>query len=538
MEINHSKIKTAVLLFICVFLVLCLQTITFIFTNSPRQAYNGIIMAFQFVICLFMVKIDFKIGGILAESLIAMGILNLLFICTTKHTLKPLPGLLNTTIYGITLVLLIQQFKIRMREAETDLLTGVKNRRGLYKLWQKKLEKNKPFSIVYIHLENFQGAIGKYGEQYSTQILRQIAERISGVIHNRENIGLIEGHGFYAVIDHQDTDIQKTINDLYASITEKYSVNGIDWYLVVSIGISKFPDDSREFLNLFRYANIAMYEAQKIETNKICFFNKEIDNRLMRESEIENYIKNGLEKNLFYLVYQPQFKLTEKKLRGFESLLRLKLEDGTNISPAEFIPVAEKKDLILEIDDYVIKRVLSEFKETVTSVNKDLIISVNVSAKNISDAGFVKKIQALLSEYNFPAENLEIEITEYCLVNSMKTTIENIKKLRQLGIHVALDDFGTGYTSLSYLSKMPVNLLKIDKSLVDDIETNPKTQDFVNAVIAMGHLMNCQVISEGVESENQLSLLKDKNCDYIQGYVWGKPLAYNVALELVDSSIK
>ena len=224
--------------------------------------------------------------------------------------------------------------------------------------------------------------------------------------------------------------------------------------------------------------------------------------------------------------------LEGKKLRGFETLIRMKLPDGTFISPGEFIPVAEKGNHILSIDDYVLHRAMREFKDIVAEKNPELIVSVNVSAKNIGSQDFPERIKQIIDETGFPAKNLEIEITEYCMVQSIRTTVENIKKLREMNIQVALDDFGTGYTSLNYLSQMPVNLLKIDKSLIDDIEQNRQKCEFVNAIIAMAHLMGCEVISEGVESELQLDKLKENNCDFIQGYVWGKPLPYEKAVSI------
>ena len=210
----------------------------------------------------------------------------------------------------------------------------------------------------------------------------------------------------------------------------------------------------------------------------------------------------------------------------------MKLPDGTVVSPGEFIPVAEKGEQIIRIDDYVLHRAMTEFKSIVINNNPDLILSVNVSAKNIGTLDFPDRIRGILDKTGFPAHNLEIEITEYCMVQSIKITVENIRRLRAMNIQVALDDFGTGYTSLNYLSQMPVNLLKIDKSLIDDIERSQKKCEFVNAIISMGHLMGCEVISEGVENTMQLSKLDDNNCDYVQGFVWGKPLPYEAAKAL------
>ena len=160
---------------------------------------------------------------------------------------------------------------------------------------------------------------------------------------------------------------------------------------------------------------------------------------------------------------------------------------------------------------------------------------VCVSSKNMESGTFVEEVKAALEKAKFPPKNLEIEVTEYCLLQSFDKTIENIKALREMGVQVALDDFGTGYSSLSYLEKLPINLLKIDKSLVDDIEKNFKSQQFVSAVIYMGHLMGCEVVCEGVESEGQLRLLKNNKSDFIQGYIWGKPMDFEKAKELISA---
>lgn len=178
-----------------------------------------------------------------------------------------------------------------------------------------------------------------------------------------------------------------------------------------------------------------------------------------------------------------------------------------------------------------------EFRDVVINDNQELIVSVNVSAKNIGSTAFVDKVKTMLNETGFPAKNLEIEITEYCFVQDVDVTINNINMLHDMGIQVALDDFGTGYTSLSYLAKMPINLLKVDKTLIDGIEENQKSREFVNVVISMGHLMGCEVVSEGVETENQVELLGNQACDFIQGYVWGRPLDYEIAKKMARNEL-
>ena len=174
---------------------------------------------------------------------------------------------------------------------------------------------------------------------------------------------------------------------------------------------------------------------------------------------------------------------------------------------------------------------MKEFREIVIG-NPKLVVSVNVSAKNFADVDFSTKIKRILADREFPAENLEIEITEYCMVNSIDATRENIEALRNIGVKIALDDFGTGYTSLNYVASLPIDLLKIDKSLVDDIESDVKRRNFVRTVISMGQLMDCKIISEGVEKPEQIECLREDGCDLIQGFVWSRPLMYDDAVEL------
>ena len=261
-------------------------------------------------------------------------------------------------------------------------------------------------------------------------------------------------------------------------------------------------------------------------------YNDELENEELNQKDAEILINESLENDWFYLMYQPQFTLGEKKLRGFETLIRCKKPDGSIVSPGLFIPAAEKSNLILKIDDYVLKRAIKESKEMLSNNKDKCTISINVSAKNISSQGFAEKVIKMIEEADFPPECLEIEITEYSFVDSLKVTTRNITMLREFGVQIALDDFGTGYTSIAQVMNLPVNLLKIDKSLIDEIESSQKKRNLVNTIINMGHIMNCEVISEGVESEQQLDILRKYKCDFIQGYVWSKPIEYNAALDM------
>ncbi|MBR4540664.1 MAG: EAL domain-containing protein, partial [Lachnospiraceae bacterium] len=361
-------------------------------------------------------------------------------------------------------------------------------------------------------------------------------------VENEDNVYVsrIGGAEFAAVVFGSidpESFATKVIEKMGTSITNVDDDFDIRLTLSIYSGISTYPDDSTNSDDLLKYADIAVFNARLGHSkNRICFFNNEMKERFFRQIELERIIKESLLKDYFYLVYQPQYEIKEKKLRGFETLIRLRLPDGTMISPGEFIPVVEKTELINRIDSYVLRRALKEAKKMVELRNKEISISINVSAKNISSNGFVDEVTNALKSSGFPPECLEIEITEYSFAEDREITIENVTRLRKLGIQIALDDFGTGYTSLSQVMHLPISLLKIDKSLIDDIENNQVNREFVDAIIYMGHLMNCEVISEGVESDEQLGLLMDHECDFIQGFVWGKPLEYDTAVKLCEEN--
>lgn len=525
-ELKH-KTKTLLYFIFCIAAYVILQLLTVKMNRIGVQTFNinGCFMAIQYGLCLMMICREHKRGLVISLILMGFSLFSIASAILRAHNAAPIPGLFNTVFYIITMLLLGNYFSAREKEAVTDFLTGLYNRRGLYDLLKKAIENEKPFSVIYVDLGNFKFINDSYGHAYGDRLLKDISERMSNVIGDSGVLTRIGGDEFVVVLNNSD-DAGELAEQLIERVREKAEItvndSRIDCYLTCYAGIASYPKDTADYEALIKYADIAMYQAAKERSAAPCFFSSEMAEGIARQMEVEKLIKEALEHDYFYLVYQPQYMIDGKRLCGFESLLRMKTPEGQFVSPGEFIPVAEKGDLILQIDDYVLRRTMKEFLDIVFGSGRDLIVSVNVSAKNIAALDFPDRINAMLDEIGFPPENLELEITEYCLVQSVDITIDNIKKLREIGVKVALDDFGTGYTSLNYLAKMPINLLKVDKSLVDDICKNDKSRDFVNAVISMGHLMGCQVISEGVEDEKQLSILSKQNCDLVPGICLGQ----------------
>ena len=305
-----------------------------------------------------------------------------------------------------------------------------------------------------------------------------------------------------------------------------------NFYVTAYMGCTQIEKEDTQAEEIIKRADIALSSAAKSNNDRIVPFGNEMREQIGRDIRAERLTKESLKKGYFYLVYQPQYTTADKRLRGFETLIRMATPDGDKLAPSEFIDVAERSDLILEIDDFVLRRAMVEFREICFATGNTITLAVNVSAKDIARGGFANMLLEIIEEIKFPAECLEVEITEYSFAGAQNHTIENILKLRENQIMIALDDFGTGYTSLEQLMKLPVNLVKLDKSLVDNVARQKINRDFVKSVIYMGHLMDAEVIAEGVEYDEQLNVLRELDCDFTQGYLWGRPMEYAEAREL------
>lgn len=534
-EVN-GKAKIRVITILCVIVYLFLQVL--MITNEIRGMvqFNGVIMACQFGACLIIVWVDYKKGIIISLGAMALSVFLVVRAMLMGNVIGPLPGLFNSLIYIVVTLMINSQFRKREKQAFTDYETGLMNRRGMD--WYLKTETtiHQDFAVYYVYLSNFRKINDKYTHHVGNIFLNEIAERLQNVVGKKGKVFRLSGSGFGVVA----SDAEKSLeigNTILSELRKKIVVSKeheiAECFVDTYLGIVRYPIDINSRKNLAECAETAMQKARECKAKEPYFYNKEIQDEQFRQTEVEQALKDGLAKNLFYLVYQPQYELNGKKLRGFEALLRLKMPDGRSFSPGEFIPIAEKTGYIAEIDYYVIKKALNEFRAIVKASPKDITLSINVSAKNMSDPNFADYVKSILSISGFPAYNLEIELTEYSLVDSYEIASENIRQLRAMGVQIALDDFGTGYTSLSYLFTMTIDLLKIDKTLSDDITNKDENRQFIENVIAMGHSMNCNVIAEGIESEEQINVLVESGCDMVQGFVWGRPMSLEAAKSII-----
>lgn len=532
-KLKSGKKETSYVVILSVIFVL-LQGAIIALGRYGMEVFRGVLSAFQYGVCLLMLAGKRKASRNTAIILMALS-LTFVSIASVRGTPGSLPGLFNGLFYLLTLILISHFNEQRDLENRTDMITGAYNRKGLYIELEERVRKNRNFSIIYLYLDNFKAINDGYGHAYGDELLRKIMKRMNMKFGKDCSIARLGSSEFVMCVDGN-----KNVKDISERLLETLSEKSIlvvddipvDCYVSCYAGISEFPKDAEDYESLIKHADIAMLAAKEDKSKETYFFNDSMLEKMTRQNYVEKLIKDGLPRKRFFLMYQPQFEIDHKTLRGFEVLLRMKSKTGEVVSPNEFIPIAERSDLIYEIDDYVLSNAMEEFQEIIAA-RHDLTVSINVSAKDFASKGFVEKIQSILSDKNFPAKNLEIEITEYCMVTSMEITLSNIQQLRAMGVKIALDDFGTGYSSLDYVSRLPLDLLKIDKSLVDDIEKDRKRRELVHAVINMGQLIECAVIAEGVENNSQIEFLREYDCDFIQGFVWGKPLPFDTAKELV-----
>ncbi|WP_295092077.1 bifunctional diguanylate cyclase/phosphodiesterase [Ruminococcus sp.] len=459
----------------------------------------------------------------------------------TKETMRIKETLEFTTFFVSSHIARYQIIKRLEYMSYTDALTGLPNRFACTDYISNLIKSNEKFTAVSIDLNHFKSINDSLGQEAGNQVLIGVSscwkalseEYDSGI---KQYITRINGDEFLLVISGYSSENElRSIVEKYAEVLEKpFTVEGCDLYITASFGYAEYPEDADTADALISRADAAMNEVKKARSSDyILRFSPEII-RNVHMLEIENKIRAALENDTIFFNLQPQYDM-EHRLRGFEALARMKDADGSMISPGEFIPIAEKVGLIDKIDSMVFRKAAACFSNIVKKTGLELTLSINASVRHLMKNGFVKEISELISNSGISPWQLEIEITESIFIDSAEKALQCINQLRCMGVRFALDDFGTGYSSLSYLSKIPVNLLKIDKTFIDRVNSNESSKQYVAAMISMGHIMGLGVISEGVEEIEQLETLRSIGCDYIQGFIWGRPMSADDAEKLVSN---
>ncbi|GAE37032.1 sensor domain-containing protein [Halalkalibacter akibai] len=419
----------------------------------------------------------------------------------------------------------LRKSKMRYRYlAYHDVLTGVPNSLHLHKSIDKLLVTKQPFALLLLDLDRFKLINDAYGHSFGDLLLKQLSLRLRK--KDTENVQIFRpgGDEFVFLAPYENlVDIERLAQSIIEDISTPLKLKGKEVFLSTSIGISLSPENGVNLEDLLKQADIAMYSAKKEAGSHYHFYSLKQQQTIIKQVEIENGLQKAIERNEFYLVYQPKVNVKNKEVVGLEALIRWKHPQLNLISPAEFIPIAEQIGLITEIGDWVLKTSLRKVKQ-LQDAGCFIPVSVNVSVVQLLQTDFVAKIKQLIAEYQVPARFIELEITETVAMSHTEYIIKVLHSLQNLGIQIAIDDFGTGYSSLNYLKNLPINTVKIDRAFVKDIQDNPVDLAIIEAIISVSHTLKYNVLAEGVETLEQLNLLQEKKCNNIQGYLFSPPL--------------
>ena len=457
----------------------------------------------------------------------------------TENTMRIKETLELTTFFASSHIARYKVIKRLERMSYTDALTGLPNRFACMEYIPDLIGSQDRFTAVSIDLNNFKSINDTLGFDAGNSVLTEVTERWKAVASNgdiptTDYLARVAGDEFFLVISGYDSEEQRdiAINRYVDALADSFTPDGYDVHVSASFGYAEYPFDADSPDALFSHANTAMNEIKKMNSSEhVLRYTPDIvkNEHIL---EVENMIRAAIDNDNVYFNLQPQYDL-DHKLRGFEALARMKDADGNVISPGEFIPVAEKVGLIDTVDGTVFKKAAAFFGELLRKTGADITLSLNASVRHLMKSDFVDEIKALIGESGIPADKLEIEITESIMIDSYDKALQSVDELKSMGVKVAIDDFGTGYSSLSYLHKFPANLLKIDKSFIDKMNTSESSRQYVAAIIPIGHVMGFDVISEGVEEPEQLETLREIGCDFIQGFIWGRPMPAEEAEKLV-----
>ena len=500
-------------------------------------------------ICVICLAVLFrKPGFVIALVLLLLQFPAMVMNIFLYHVTTNLPGLFMNffTIVAVVIIYIshrkVLQYQKGIRDqAIKDRLTGLPNRFATTELMEDMVQRNEKFALVAIDLNDFKSINDTMGHETGNVVLQKVADRwvrLSDSMKNGVNVFVsrISGDEYLLLISGYtySEDIEKIINEFKNELERKMTIDECDYFLTACFGYTEFPDDDNNVDSLLLFADAALHEAKRMNTTSILKFKPDLLNT-EKALETERKIRYALENNTITFNLQPQYDINHH-LRGFESLARMKDQEGNAVSPGEFIPVAEKCGLIDRIDMRVFELSM-EFLSNVLRAKKDsdIIVSCNVSVRHLMKNNFIEELKEVIVKYQIPTSHVEIEITESVMIDSAEKALRRIDEVKRLGVRIAIDDFGTGYSSLSYLNNLPADLLKIDKSFIDQMNTTDSYRQYVATIISIGHILGFKVISEGVESEEQLETLRSIGCDLIQGYVWGRPVAPEVAVKLIPS---
>lgn len=422
-----------------------------------------------------------------------------------------------------------------------DELTGMPNRNTLVDRIGQSIKKSsrekQQMAILFFDLDRFKNVNDSLGHAVGDELLQEVASRLYSSLRNNDTISRNGGDEFVVVLEEliDTNEAVHVAKKIIKCITETFEIQSHKIHLGVSVGISIYPTDGKTPLVLLRNADTAMYRAKKAGGNQLQFYDESMSRQLRNRLELEHELHDALLDDEFYLEYQPQISCLSGVTTGFEALMRWKNKKYGEILPDRFVPLLEETGLIYSVGQWVVSQVIDFI-----SINhiQGITFSINLSALQCNDLSFVDFVRERIEQSGIDPSQIEFEITESLLVKDFDKTKLLLDEMHKIGCTIALDDFGTGYTSMSYLARLPIDIIKVDKTLVHNIDVNNNLKSIVKAIVTMSDGLGIKNIFEGVETMAELAVIKKMGGEIIQGFLFSKPLNTENAIKWLDAGEK
>lgn len=432
--------------------------------------------------------------------------------------------------------------------AHYDLLTGLANRNYFEKILEDALVRARRLEVkvgvVFIDLDHFKEVNDTLGHNVGDALLKEVAIRLKSCIRETDTLCRLGGDEFTLILEdiHDQKNMVVVAEKILHGLAERFYINthhdSYELHVGASLGLASYPDSADMAASLIKCADIAMYQAKSQGRNNFQIYSSYMESMVRRTLEIENNLRLAIERNEFALHYQAQVDTYTGMIVGVEALVRWTPPNAKPISPGEFIPVAEKSGLIVELGYWILKKACEDLQVIQSNAAAPVIMSVNLSIRQLMSPHITTGIKTIVEESGIDPTLLNLEITESMVMDNPEEKIAKLLELKALGLTISVDDFGVGYSSLSYIKRLPISTLKIDRAFVEDIGKDSQGETIVKTIINMAASLNLKVVAEGVETEEQLRFLQASHCSVIQGFYFSKPLPLVQFLELQKKGFK
>jgi diguanylate cyclase (GGDEF)-like protein len=438
------------------------------------------------------------------------------------------------------------------RLAYCDSLTGIPNRQAFLENLESELRRAKDgatrFAVLFLDLDGFKRINDTLGHNVGDQLLMTVSDRLRETIRPSDLVSRGEAHSNLARLGGDEftiliPDLERVENALNVAQRVKeamrrpFLIDGHEIFVTASIGISLYPEDGQDCNSLLKYADTAMYHAKNCGKNNAQLYSSSLTMQIMSHVKLEVGLRKALKNEELYLLYQPQIDVRSGDMVGVEALVRWRHPERGIISPTEFIPLAEETGLIVPIGEWVLRTACREAKSWQHLTGRPVRMAVNISAKQFKDDNLSQIVLSALHDTGLDPRMLELELTEGTLMDNAKATLATLEQLRAIGVYLSIDDFGTGYSSMNYLKRFDVRALKIDRSFICGLPQDSENAAITRAIIAMAHGLKMAVVAEGVETQEQLTMLEQYGCDMVQGFYLGHPSSHEAIAQMLKKQI-